>query len=316
MRWLVVRQLKRLRNAPVPPAALLSGRARLVEAMRLEPMRPRPTAVFAWRPVLAGLVGFAVLTGGGTVMAAHGSVPGDALYRVKIAAEGARLRLAMSDDARFRFRAVQAGRRLEEAAEVMVRADLAQEEREGRIADAMGRYEEHVVAMAALALRAGVEPKAIPARTRAMAAVDRVLERQEALVASASASAGTLKALVIDRVPGALELHADVLVSAESDDEDDDDRDEALEERFRQRGERLRALLEKRGRRHEDAREGRREPTEERLERDDDRLESLEERQDAESASGGEESLPELLRIESDADVDASLRLRFRALTE
>lgn len=312
MRWLVVRQLKRLRNTPVPPAALLAGRARLTEAMRLEPMRPRPAAVFAWRSVLAGLVGFVVLSGGGTVMAAQGAVPGDALYQVKIAAEGVRLRLALSDDDRFRFRAVQAGRRLEEAAEVMAREDLAEEEREGRVADAMGRYEEHVVAMTALALRAEVEPKAIPVRVRALAAVDRLLERQEALVASASASAETLEEIVLDRVPGALELHADVLVSAEDRDGDKDEHgDEELEERFRLRGERLRALLEKRGRRHQDVGEGRREPAANRLERgDDDRRDDGREEHDRSEKSAP--PAPPPIGIEA----ETASGLRFRLLDD
>lgn len=91
------------------------------EAVALaESRRTRPTsglrdlfASGAWRPalVVAGLVLFLV---GGTGVAAAGSLPGDATYGLKRAAEQIELAFAFTDDQRAEVLARQAQRRLDE----------------------------------------------------------------------------------------------------------------------------------------------------------------------------------------------------------
>lgn len=311
--------MKRLRATPVPPAALEDGRARLVEAMRIAPMPSRPiAAAFAWRPVLAGLVGFAVLSGGGTVMAAHGSVPGDVLYPIKLAAEETRVRLTLSEDAKFRVQAAHAGARLEEAAKLMAREDLPEEEREGRVGDAMDRYEGHVVVMTALAVRAEVEPHAVPKPRKALAAMDRVLEKQEALIASASASAPLLEEIVLGQVAGALELNANVLtsVSPKGRERKKEDAERKIEERLRLRDGRLRDMLEKRDRRLEDKRIKEEKEEAEREDRSRERRD--EDRRDKEDdevrRAPDPEPLPAPMPVETETHVDGDLRIRLRTL--
>ncbi len=107
-------------SAPRSRDAFRSGlRSALLEAAANEwsergyPAPDRPALAFAWRVVLAGLVVFA-MGSGATGAAAATSLPGDAVYPVKLALENVELSFARNDVAKVEVLARQADRRLDE----------------------------------------------------------------------------------------------------------------------------------------------------------------------------------------------------------
>lgn len=240
MRRTPIGQLRNLRHAEVPAEVLARGRERLLSAMRAAPMTapPRAAFAFAWKPAAGmAVVVLAVAASGGVAFAAHGSVPGDRLYRVKIAAEETRVRLTLSNDARFKVRARQAERRLAEAGQVMARADWSEQDRGDRLQLAMERYQTHLFAMNEIAVKFGAVPAKPKTEIAAFRSVDRMLEWHEALIESASSAA-------VAAAEDSLELEANMMVSAGAKVPGTVPAD--LEHRVRERAERLRAKLESR----------------------------------------------------------------------
>lgn len=132
-------------------AAMTAGRERLLAALARRRPQPRPVLVFLPRrlvPVLASLLA-AVVLGTGTVMAASGSLPGEPLYPVKMAAEQARFSLTPSPAARARLLVELSDRRVEEIAAL-------EEEGEGEVPEiAQARRMEKVRRLEAVRRRLG-----------------------------------------------------------------------------------------------------------------------------------------------------------------
>jgi len=105
---------------PLPPPDLARGRARVLHAARASQPRPA-TIVLRWATALA----FVLALGFGVSAASARSLPGDVLYPVKRALEGAQLALTSNLNARRQLEAEHNARRQEE-----VRA-LSQMKREG-----------------------------------------------------------------------------------------------------------------------------------------------------------------------------------------
>lgn len=80
-------------------------------------------ASLAARPVLAGFLAFGVALGSGVgaVSASLGTVPGDALYQVKIVSERARIAVAPSETDKTTLRMAYVGRRVEEVSKLAER---------------------------------------------------------------------------------------------------------------------------------------------------------------------------------------------------
>ncbi len=80
-------------------------------------------ASLAARPVLAGFVAFGLVLGSGVgaVSASLGTVPGDALYQVKIVSERARIAVAPSETDKTTLRMAYVGRRVEEVSKLAER---------------------------------------------------------------------------------------------------------------------------------------------------------------------------------------------------
>ncbi len=255
---MTVRKLKKLKDIAAPDEVLRRARGGLLAHMDAYPMARSAPARFgaarAWKPLVAGIVSATVLSaGGGAVLAAQSSLPGDALYEVKIAAEEVRANLAFSEEARYRIRAEQAERRLSEAQEVMKRPALLRQERERRLRRALKRYDQHLFDLNVMAVHFGAEPPGAETSVEAEASLDRVLERHEDLVESATDVDEETAEAILRPISGSLELESNVLDSAAF-------RGEAkFKERLQKRSERLRERLE----RHEAEIEDRRENSEE-----------------------------------------------------
>lgn len=246
-----LRQLKSLRRAPVPPEALEAGRRRLVIVMAESPMLRRGGARFAfiWKPAFAALVVvvFVATSGGSIVYASQGSVPGDALYGVKIASESVRAGLALSPERRFAVQAAQAERRLEETRVLIERDDIDDEEREERVNLAIDAYERRLTVMNRIAEQLAEKKSMKPKRAReAVMAAERVLDRHVDLVASATSAQPAVAKKVLEPIDDAVDFEAGIFKSerrrnasgATSTDEDGG-RDADLESHRRERTERL-----------------------------------------------------------------------------
>ncbi len=230
-----IKDICSLKDHPVPAQALEAGRMRLQAYMAARPMiRPvqQPSwsgRAFMWKPMMAVAIGLVTLSSaGGAVFASEASLPGDRLYRVKRWSEEVRAKLAFSADSRFWVRAEQAERRLTEAEAVMNGLMMEDEDaagfdgrREAKLKLAMDAYAAHVVAMNANA----------PENFEAMFAVDRVVERHESLVGTATGT--ETRAMVVGPIEIVIELEGklhDALTSAR---EDIDTRSRARIERLR-----------------------------------------------------------------------------------
>lgn len=248
-----LRQLRSLKDAPAPPEAVERGRLRLQAFMAGHPMmRPKPAFswlgnAFVWKPALGLLMVGAVVSGaGGAVYASGASLPGERLYPVKLLSEEVQARLKITPEAKFRARALQAEHRLTEAQQIMdaeTVPDEAHDERDARLRVAMDRYQEHLTRLTAMAVKFD-DDEDVPDEKRAAKAViaakavERMLERHESLVDSASTTDDeeAEKAVVVS-MKGALELEARVANSLTI--------RGVLSGRVRQRADKLRARWEK-----------------------------------------------------------------------
>ncbi|MEK7545975.1 MAG: DUF5667 domain-containing protein [Patescibacteria group bacterium] len=235
MRWNAVRQLKSLRGFPVPPGALVSGRLRLVARIEAAPMLRRPSAWFmaaAWRPAVVSMIVAVVATGGGTVVAAHDALPGEALYALKLAAENVRERVAVTSKDRFAVQAAHASSRLAETEELLERQELGEEDRAARVRAAMDRYEGHVFVLNEIAAKMeDVEDVREKARKTAEGMVDRHMR----LVESATRAEASVASIMLDPIVAALSLEDDLAEQDSTDDvgDGDDDREGGLRRRER-----------------------------------------------------------------------------------
>ncbi len=254
MRWLDIRQLKNLRRFPVPPEILAAGRVKLIAVIEASPMSRRPSAWFlsaAWRPVMAAMVVVVVVaTGGGTVAAAHGSLPGDRFYVVKLAAEGLSERMAFAPERRFVVQAAHAERRLEETERLLERSGLVAEERVTRVREAMDLYESHLFAMNEIVVKLEVDPEKPEKGKKAVAAAEGMLDRHVRLIESATQAEPFVASLMLRPIDDTFMLEADMFAAIPA---DDGGKDEGRERRGRERAERIdeslkrfRAGLEKR----------------------------------------------------------------------
>jgi hypothetical protein len=188
-----ISNLKKLKRTPVPPEALDRGRIRLMALMATHPM-PKQAKGFGWlsnalvwKPLTAVFIGAAALTGAGGVVSAAGSaLPGEKLYRFKLLAEDMRVRLALSDESRFLILAEQAEVRLTEAERVMKTDRESPEEREGRLQEAMDRYQNQIRILNTLSETFDDSEESLPRAVSAAEAIDKVLERHVTLIDSAS----------------------------------------------------------------------------------------------------------------------------------
>ncbi|MDD4994907.1 MAG: DUF5667 domain-containing protein [Patescibacteria group bacterium] len=85
----------------------------------------------AFRPVVAAMVIVFLVFGSwtATVSASFGSLPGDALYGVKLFSEGAQITLSPAREVKTKLRIDFAGRRLEEATKLIEKPDIRKEEK-------------------------------------------------------------------------------------------------------------------------------------------------------------------------------------------
>jgi len=131
------------------------ARKRLLEAMQpsVAPTEPRRLDIFGWLKPLArrtavAIVVAALLVGGGaTAYAAQESMPGDALYPLKLGTEQARLVLSRSDTSKAELYLTFANRRVEEMATLAERGrpekvNIAANGYDGAIGMAIGKMEE------------------------------------------------------------------------------------------------------------------------------------------------------------------------------
>ena len=95
------------------------------------------------RPAVAMAVIVVLLFGGSiaTVSASYGSLPGDALYSIKIFSEGAQLSLVPGKENKTKMRMDFAGRRLDEVAKLV---ETPVVEKEKKIGEAVGRFKKNI----------------------------------------------------------------------------------------------------------------------------------------------------------------------------
>ena len=108
------------------PQAKARGRYQLQLKMA-QICKPRRAPVFGWQPrwAVAVVTVMLVLTlGGGTVLAANGSMPGNPLYPVKIATENVRIKLAGSPVEKEAILATSANRRVAEISHVVAKGSV------------------------------------------------------------------------------------------------------------------------------------------------------------------------------------------------
>ncbi len=253
------RELKELRRFPVPASALEAGRERLRIVMAELPFVPgarRRFGIFIWKPAMTlALVGVLVLSSGGVVMASRGSLPGERLYPIKLASEGVEERLAVSPARKFTLQAAHASRRLEETEKLLVSEGIEADDRNERIQAALQGYENHLFKLNALAMHLSVEPPKPKAGTRALEAAERMFDRHAELVVSATVTEPVVTAAVLDPIEMTLDLQNEVLETMleerdaredRREDDEDNDRDEArhaLEDRHRERSEKIQKRL-------------------------------------------------------------------------
>lgn len=256
-----VRQLKNLRRSPVPPEVIAAGRLRLIAVIEAAPMIHRPSAWFmsaAWRPAMAAMLVVVVATGGGTVAAAHDALPGETLYAVKLAGEGFRERIAITQEQRFVVQAAHASRRLEETERLLEIQGLGGEDRAARVRDAMDRYEGHVFAMSEIAVKLEADPEKPRKGKKALMAAEGMLDRHVHMIESATHVEPLVASIMIDQIDATFSLEDDMFSAIPTDDGDEED------VRMRQRRERevkigdslKRMRLDFKNRREEESRDG------------------------------------------------------------
>ena len=133
----------------IQPDTEFKARARYQFRSVLEKLRPKRAPFLIWQPrwAMAMVISLAVVVaGGGTVVAADGSMPGNPLYPVKLATEQVRLKLASSDIDKAELCAILADRRVAEIAHMV---NTGRPQRIERIAR---RLREHMVMMNRLPL--------------------------------------------------------------------------------------------------------------------------------------------------------------------
>lgn len=225
MRWITLRQLKGLQHFPVPPEVIEAGRRELLIVMAETPMAAGVSRfrAFIWKPAMAAfiVVVFVAASGGGVVFASQGSMPGDALYNVKLASEGFQERLTISPVRSFAVQAAHAERRLVETQKLMVRSGLDAQDREVRVHKAMTGFELRLAGMDKLAETLAAKPSEKGKQLKAMLAAERVLDRHAELVASATSSEPGIFDTVIEPIEDSIRLEDDVFTFMHREGSDD-----------------------------------------------------------------------------------------------
>lgn len=259
MRWFTLRQLKALRQFPVPPEVLEAGRRNLLIVMAETPMAAGVSRfrAFIWKPALAAfvVVVFVAATGGGVVYAAHSALPGDKLYTVKLASEGVQERLTISPEARFAVQAKHAAVRLEETQELMQRSGLDVKERQARVQKAMSGFDKRVTVMDGIAAKLADAPPRKSGKDRGlktMLAAERVLDRHAELVTSATEENSDLAQVAIEPIEDSIKLESDIYAFTHRRHQDDGGTDDATstkespwETHRKQRNDRLTETLQR-----------------------------------------------------------------------
>jgi hypothetical protein len=130
-----------------------------------ESKSPRRTAAFVPRwAVAVGAVLLVFVLGGGTVVAADGSMPGSPLYPVKLVTENVRVSLAGSEEKKVELYAVLADRRITELDYLVANGESANME---AVAQRLNR---HYTMMSALPLAQGTEVVATSSPTSMLGA--------------------------------------------------------------------------------------------------------------------------------------------------
>jgi hypothetical protein len=225
MRWITLRQLKTMLRFPVPPEVLEAGRKNLLIAMAETPMAAGVSRfrAYIWKPAMAAfiVVVFVAVSGGGVVFASQGSVPGDALYDVKIASEGFQERLSISPVHSFALEAAHAERRLDETQKLIKRAGLKAQDREARVHKAINGYVECLTSMDKLAGTLAAAPPQRGKDVKAMLAAERVLDRHAELVASATSAGADMIDAVLAPIDASIRLEDDVFTFMHREESDD-----------------------------------------------------------------------------------------------
>lgn len=201
---------KELKNKDIPKDALLRQRKRLEAYMLVHPMHVHPKVSvfqsFALKPALALLTIMLVFSStGGVVFASQNSLPGEGLYPVKIVSEEVRAHLALSKDAKFRYRSKLAEKRLEEVEKIIALTDKDEEKREKHVSIAMRRYEHHVDRLNGIAEKFAEQNRPKDPE-RAFEAVHRVLGIHARLLESATSTNDESNATVAAYAKGAIDL--------------------------------------------------------------------------------------------------------------
>lgn len=228
----------------MPDEVMSRARGRLLARMHEAPaVTAAPVRFLPLRRAVLAAVALAVTTGGGAAWASQGSLPGEALYGIKLAVEDVRVRLTASPDRRFAARAAQASERLIEAEELMRDQRLAPEERADRIGHAMERYRQRVFALNELAIRLAVESERPEAAAAAFEKAEALIERHGRLVASATAAEPAVVIAIVPAIADPLDVEVSVVESLTVDDEGDDEVEREFERRHERRIERLHERL-------------------------------------------------------------------------
>lgn len=210
LNWFTIRKLRRLKRKEVSDAVLKKHRAELLAFMEKHPMQTTPAKPFffmlhAWKPLMAVLLVFAVLSGtGGAVYAAQDAIPGEALYTVKIASEDVREHLTVSPEKKMQFKAVRAERRLHEVERLLEKRGV-KEKRHEQMRFAMGKYEDHLEKLETLAENLS-EKGNEEAGSRILVMIDRIVEKHDKVISSASASDAISEEVVILPIKKPLDL--------------------------------------------------------------------------------------------------------------
>lgn len=210
LKWVTTKKLRHLKDKQVNEAMLKKHRDLLVAYMEQNPLQvdaPKRFVfmVHAWKPMMAGFLVLVVLSGtGGVVYASQGSVPGDTLYTMKIASEDMRERLTLSSEKKMQYKAVRAEKRLAEVEKILQRIKVP-ETRHVRMQFAMEKYEDHLAKMESIAEDLSEKGHEV-AGDRMLVIIDRIVEKHDEVIASASASDEVSEELIVLPVKLPLDL--------------------------------------------------------------------------------------------------------------
>jgi len=143
----------------IQPDAQLKARGRYQLQLKMAQLgKPRRAPLFGWQPrwatgIMTAMLVFTV--GGGTVLAADGSMPGSPLYPIKIATENVRVSLAGSEVEKEALLAQCADRRVSEIEHVVAKGNVDAQ----TVADVADRYIQQVDRMSGM-VSASVPPAA------------------------------------------------------------------------------------------------------------------------------------------------------------